>query len=307
MSVLSNCTAIGAISASLCLLAGANAPVMAQSAAPADQSAQHTAQHSAPDAAHAAHAEESAAHAAILAAVESATRTPANRTRDEWRHPVETLSFFGLNPGDTVVELWPGTGWYSEILSAHARAGGGRLFAAGPWERGLNGVRRMQQAQPDMWGGIALAEFPAIAGSGQPAIAPGSADLVVTFRNVHNWRFGGTDNTAQAFQQIFAMLKPGGRLGVVDHRLPEDMPSAMEENSGYMKRSSIIAFATAAGFTLAGESEVNANPRDTHDHPRGVWTLPPVSRGAAEDPNRDQYTAIGESDRMTLLFVKPLQ
>jgi predicted methyltransferase len=101
------------------------------------------------------------------------------------------------------------------------------------------------------------------------------------------------------------MLRPGGRLGIEEHRLPETMDSALEETSGYMKVSSVRAFAEAAGFRFVGASEINANPRDTHDHPRGVWTLPPVSRGAAEDPNRDRYLAIGESDRMTLLFVKP--
>ncbi len=136
-------------------------------------------------------------------------------------------------------------------------------------------------------------------------MADGSADVVLTFRNIHNLRFAGLDQTAAAFREMFAMLKPGGRLGIVEHHLPEDMPSAMEESSGYMKRSSVVAFAQAAGFRLVAESEINANPRDTHDHPRGVWTLPPVSRGAAQDPDAARYLAIGESDRMTLLFVKP--
>src|SRR3546814_8355788 len=115
----------------------------------------------------------------------------------------------------------------------------------------------------------------------------------------------GADTAAEAFEQIYAMLKPGGVLGVVDHRLPETMDSALEEKSGYMKRSSIVAFAEAAGFKLAGESDVNANPRDTHDYPGGVWTLPPTL--ARKDEDRDIYLSIGESDRMTLKFVKPVR
>lgn len=253
-------------------------------------------------------APDAAAAQALREAVNSPTRTESNRARDRYRNPYETLSFFGLTPGQTVVELWPGGGWYSEILGSYVRnTNGSQLTVAAPWERGLNGVRRMQTAQPDLWGHIRLAEFPAAAGTTNPTVAPGSADLVLTFRNIHNWRFGGNDVIAENFRQIFTMLKPGGRLGIVEHRLPETMDSAMEESSGYMKRSSVVAYAEAAGFQLVGESDINANPRDTHDWPRGVWTLPPVSRGAAEDPRRDEYLAVGESDRMTLLFVKPGQ
>lgn len=245
------------------------------------------------------------AHAAIAAAVAATTRTEANRARDVWRHPVETLSFFGATPGDTIVELWPGGGWYTEIL-APLTHGTGTLYAAGEWAR-LSNIRTRQSANADLYGPIRLAEFPASDGSANPRVPDGGADLVLTFRNVHNWRFGGVDNATNAFRQIFAMLKPGGRLGIVEHRLPEEMDSALEERSGYMKRSSVVDFAESAGFQLVAESDINANPRDTHDHPRGVWTLPPVSRGAAEDPNRAAYLAIGESDRMTLLFVKPAQ
>jgi predicted methyltransferase len=253
------------------------------------------------------HGGDHAAHqsrAAIEAAVAAPTRTEANRPRDRWRNPVETLSFFQVQPGETIVELWPGGGWYTEILAPLSRAGGGTLYAAAPWER-LTNVRNRQTANADLYGPIRLAEFPAAVGSTNPRVPDGSADVVLTFRNVHNWRFGGVDNTAEAFRQIFAMLKPGGRLGIEEHRLPEDRDSAAEESSGYMKVSSVRAFAEAAGFRYVGSSEANANPADTADHPRGVWTLPPVSRGAAEDPNAARYLAIGESDRMTLLFVKP--
>ena len=252
-------------------------------------------------------ASESAATAgdAIAAAVAAPSRTPANRARDPYRHPAETLAFFGVEPGDTVVELWPGGGWYTEILAPLVRQGGGTLYAAAPWERGLNTIRKWQGAETTgnhpVYKDIGLAEFPNT-GAG-PKVPDSSADVVLTFRNVHNWRFGGTDKTADAFRQIYAMLKPGGVLGVVDHRLPEDMDSALEEKSGYMKRSSIVGFAEAAGFKLAGESDINANPKDTHDYEKGVWTLPPTLTN--KDVDKDTYQAIGESDRMTLKFVKP--
>ena len=255
-----------------------------------------------PHAGHGDHGAHGAApEGAIAAAVAAPTRTPANVARDAARHPTETLAFFGVKPGDTVVELWPGGGWYTEILAPLTQSGGGTLYAAAPWERGLNTIRKWQEAKPDAYGAVKLAEFPAT-GAG-PKVPDGSADVVLTFRNVHNWRFGGMDKTAEAFQQIYAMLKPGGVLGVVDHRLPEAMDSALEEKSGYMKRSSIVAFAEAAGFKLACESDVNANPKDTHDYPDGVWTLPPTL--TKKEVDRDKYLAIGESDRMTLKFVKP--
>jgi predicted methyltransferase len=238
---------------------------------------------------------------AIADAVAAPTRTAANVARDRYRHPAETLAFFGVKPGDTVIELWPGGGWYTEILAPLSKAGGGALYAAAPWEKGLNRIREWQGTKPDLYGAIKLAEFPAT-GAG-PKVPDGSADAVLTFRNIHNWRFAGKDNTAEAFRQIYAMLKPGGVLGVEEHRLPEEMDSALEEKSGYMKRSSVVAFAEAAGFKLADESDVNANPTDTHDYPDGVWTLPPSL--ARKDVDRDKYLAIGESDRMTLKFVKP--
>ncbi|HWW56571.1 MAG TPA: methyltransferase domain-containing protein [Sphingopyxis sp.] len=250
--------------------------------------------------AHAGHAAPKSSDA-IAAAVAAPTRTPTNTPRDQYRHPAETLAFFGVKPGDTVVELWPGGGWYTEILAPLAKAGGGTLYAAAPWERGLNKIKEKQAADAGTYGAVKLAEFPA---TGAGAKVPdGSADVVLTFRNVHNWRFGGSDKAADAFRQIFAMLKPGGTLGVVEHRLNEGDDSAKEEKSGYMKKSSIVAFAEAAGFKLAGESEINANPKDTKDYPKGVWTLPPnLTEG---ETDRAKYVAIGESDRMTLKFVKP--
>ena len=237
----------------------------------------------------------------IATAVAAPTRTPTNVARDIYRHPTETLAFFGVKPGDTVVELWPGGGWYTEILAPYAKAGGGTLYVAAPWDKGLTRLKAKQAADTATYGAVKLAEFPAT-GAG-PKVPDGSADAVLTFRNVHNWRFDGKDNTAEAFRQIYAMLKPGGILGVEEHRLDEKDDPAKEEKSGYMKESSIIAFAEAAGFKLAGKSEINANPKDTKDYEKGVWTLPPTFREG--DTDREKYRAIGESDRMTLKFVKP--
>lgn len=236
---------------------------------------------------------------ALDRAIAAPHRSPANRLRDQYRHPAKTLAFFGVKPGHTVVELWPGAGWYTEILAPYL-AEHGDLTVATPLER-TEGTRKLLASNASLYGRVKLGTFPMMEG-GMP-VPPGSADVVLTFRNVHNWRFGGKDNAQAAFDQIFAMLKPGGVLGVVDHRLPEGMDSALEEKSGYMKRSSIVAFATKAGFKLKGESQINANPKDTHDWPNGVWTLPPVYR--LGDVDREKYAAIGESDRMTLKFVKP--
>ncbi len=234
----------------------------------------------------------------LVAAIAAPHRSTANRARDMYRHPAQTLAFFGVKPGDKVVELWPGGGWYTEILAPYLAAKG-ELTVAPPPNR-TEPVDKFLAANPAVYGKVRRSTFPAANGV---TVAPGSVDVVLTFRNVHNWRFGGTDAAQANFNAIFAMLKPGGVLGVVDHRLPEELDSRLEEKSGYMKRSSIIGFATRAGFRLAGESEVNANPRDTHDWPDGVWTLPPVYRLA--DRDRARYAAIGESDRMTLRFVKP--
>lgn len=232
------------------------------------------------------------------AAIAASTRTPANVARDRYRHPRETLTFFGVKPTQTVVEIWPGGGWYTEILAPYLSSG--RYYAVAS-ERGLSGYNKLKAANPSVYGNVLTASFPATAADTK--VPDGTADTVLTFRNVHNWRFDGADKAQQAFNQMYAMLKPGGTLGVVEHRLPENMPSVMEEKSGYMKQSSVVAFARAAGFRLDGQSNVNANPRDTHDYPKGVWTLPP--NYAEKDVDRAKYIAIGESDRMTLRFVKP--
>lgn len=243
--------------------------------------------------------------ALLQQAVASPGRTPANLPRDRYRHPVETLNFFEVDPSDTVVEIWPGGGWYTEILAPYLAAGGGKLYAAS-LGRGSKAIDKLKQTDPATYGSVAYADFPAF-DTNAVRVPDGSADVVLTFRNVHNWRMGaGRDNqdySAEAFRQIFAMLKPGGVLGVVDHRLPERASDERERTSGYMKVSTVRRLAEQAGFRLAASSEVNANPRDTADWPNGVWTLPPSL--SQKDKDRDRYLAIGESDRMTLKFVKP--
>ena len=244
------------------------------------------------------------ADTAIAAAIDSSARTEAFRARDRYRHPRETLGFFGLTPDDTVVEIWPGGGWYTEIIAPIVRDQG--VYYAAANGNGLNGVRRLMEANPDRYGHIRTAAFPAEGGANR--VPDGTADIVLTFRNVHNWRMGyqredKQDYAADAFRQMYAMLKPGGVLGVVDHRLPESASDERERTSGYIKTSTVRRLAEAAGFRLAASSEINANPLDTADWPNGVWTLPP-SLGL-KDQDRDRYLAIGESDRMTLKFVKP--
>ena len=237
---------------------------------------------------------------ALAAAIAAPARTPANVARDQYRHPAETLAFFGVKPSDTVVEVWPGGGWYTEILAPYL-ARTGTYYAAAPLPNGAKGVQALQAKDTARYAKVRIAGFPAK--PGDATVPDGSADVVLTFRNVHNWRFGGADQAQAMFDAMFRMLKPGGTLGVVEHRLREARDAAAEEKSGYMKESSVIGFATKAGFKLAGRSEVNANPRDTADWPQGVWTLPPSYR--LGDTDRAKYAAIGESDRMTLRFVKP--
>ena len=172
--------------------------------------------------------------------------------------------------------------------------------------RGADGIAKFLDTDPGTYGKVGRANFPTLmGGTGVPA---GAADMVLTFRNVHNWRMGsykadGTDYSTDAFKELYAMLKPGGVLGIEDHRLPEDASDERERNSGYIKVSTIRRLAEQAGFQFAGSSEINANPKDRKDYPKGVWTLPP--RLAEGDKDRDVYLAIGESDRMTLKFIKP--
>jgi len=228
----------------------------------------------------------------IQQAVSAPERTPANVARDRYRHPVDTLAFFGVTPGDTVVEIWPGGGWYTEILAPLTK-GRGALYAAAPWPDGFRGIKALQAKDAALYGGIKLAAFPADAG--QPKVPDGSADVVLTFRNLHNWRMGedrnGQDYSAEAFRQMYAMLKPGGLLCIEDHRLPESASAEREATSGYIKVSTVRRLAEAAGFQFVAASDINANPRDTADWPKGVWTLPPTY--TLGDTDRAKYAAIG--------------
>jgi predicted methyltransferase len=231
----------------------------------------------------------------LKAAVAAEHRTVGNVSRDAARHPYETLSFFGIKPTDTVVELSPGGGWYTEILAPYLRDAG-QLYAAD------GGSARFKAKMESMgvYGKVKITAFDP--GKGLLDIAPpGSADAVLTFRNVHNWM--GAGKAQDVFNAAFKALKPGGVLGVEEHRLPASRPQEAQAPSGYVQEATVIRFAEAAGFKLAGRSEVNANPKDTADHPEGVWTLPPTY--ALKDKDRAKYQAIGESDRMTLKFVKP--
>ena len=235
---------------------------------------------------------------AIRAAVAAPTRSPANLARDIYRHPAETLDFFGVTPGQTVVEYSPGGGWYTEILAPLLRDHG-MLYALQNDDRYFKTVETFLAANPAVYDRVKLVPY-----TGQPpAIPANSVDTVLTFRNVHNMVMAGTE--AATFRTFFDMLKPGGVLGVVDHRLPEARDSALEKSSGYLKVSTIRRIAQEAGFEFVGSSEVNANPKDSADWPKGVWTLSP--RLANGETDRARYLAIGESDRMTLKFRKPLR
>lgn len=240
-------------------------------------------------------AKDAAPGAAIKAAVTAPTRTPANVARDPYRHPAETLAFFGIAPGQTVVEYVPGGGWYTEILAPLLRDKG-TLYATQPTGKGFDALTAKFAADPATYGKVKLVPWP-----GEGAIPDGSADAVLTFRNVHNMVMGGTADAT--FARFFAVLKPGGVLGIEDHRLPEGRDTALEKTSGYLNTSTVIALAKKAGFVLEAQSEVNANPKDTADWPQGVWTLPPTYQ--LGDADRAKYAAIGESDRMTLRFRKP--
>ncbi|MBL0162448.1 MAG: class I SAM-dependent methyltransferase [Xanthomonadales bacterium] len=233
-----------------------------------------------------------------------AWRSDADKARDSYRHPAETLAFFGVKPNQTVIEINPGGGWYTDILAPLMKSGS--YTAAIPADtsseynaRGNAKFRAKLADNAEAFGTAKVVEFDPKAPSFG---ADGSADVVLTFRNVHNWVGGG--NAEAMFKGFYGVLKPGGTLGVVDHRAGAGADPAAIAKSGYLITDSVIKLATDAGFELAGQSEINANPKDTKDYEKGVWTLPPTL--TLGDTDRDKYVAIGESDRMTLKFVKPM-
>ena len=235
-------------------------------------------------------------------------RSPAYVERDNWRHPRQTLGFFDVQPWMTVVEIWPAGGWYTEILApllkergklyaAHFPAGIGVTF----YDLSRKRFEEKAEANPGIYGEMVVSSFDPARGILE--VPEGAADRVLTFRNVHNWL--RNDSEARAFRLFFRALKPGGVLGVVEHRARKGVCRDVMLTSGYMSEDYVIKLAEAAGFVLEAKSDINANPRDTTVHPAGVWTLPPTLRLGAED--RKTYLNIGESDRMTLKFRKPVE
>ncbi|MCY7387001.1 MAG: methyltransferase [Burkholderiales bacterium] len=229
-------------------------------------------------------------------------RSDANRARDTYRHPRETLDFFGVKPTSTVVEVFPGGGWYTELLAPYLRDNG-NYVAAFP----AQAVKGLKSFQDKLATRPALYDKAKIVPLGTPTaldIRPeGGADFVLTFRNVHNWI--DDDNVDAFMKSFFNALKPGGVLGVVEHRAKPGTRVKASIETGYMTEEYVIKHALMAGFALDAKSEVNANPKDTKDYKKGVWTLPPVLTEGEID--RAKYLSIGESDRMTLRFVKPLK
>jgi predicted methyltransferase len=239
----------------------------------------------------------------LVAAVSDPARTAAFVTRDKARHPAEELAFFGISPKMTVVELWPGGGYWTEILGPYLAKGGTyyvSLNAPGDKEEdaGVQRWRARVAAQKDRLGTL----HETVLGAGHFDIAPpGSADLVVTFRNFHNWMDDGTVD--QAVAAAFKALKPGGILGIEEHRGRNDKPQDPKAKDGYVREDYAVALVKKAGFVLVGSSEINANPKDTKDWVDGVWTLPPTL--SQKDKDREKYMAVGEADNFVLKFQKP--
>jgi predicted methyltransferase len=242
--------------------------------------------------------------AALERAIAGPQRNPDFVKRDAVRHPLEELEFFGIKPTDTVVEIWPGGGYWTEILAPYlhdrgtyyvAQPAGG---AYGDPQRAVAAVEQKLASNPAVYGKVKTVDF----NKDHYQLAPaGSVDLVLTFRNYHDWIKSGWSEAALA--SFFQALKPGGILGIEDHRGRADVPQDPTAQSGYVRQDYMIDMAKKAGFELVASSEMDANPRDTKDYPRGVWTLPPTF--ALRDQDRAKYQAIGEADNFVLKFAKP--
>jgi len=242
----------------------------------------------------------------IETAVANEARTEAYVARDAHRHPAETLEFFKISPSDVVVEVWPGGGWYTEILAPLLAAEGKLIAAHFPADTTIGYYQRSRAAfaeklgqENSIYAGLTLGEMSRE--EGLVGVEAGSVDKVLTFRNVHNWLRTGKEQVV--FQSFADALKVGGYLGVVEHRSATDISKEAMLKSGYMPEAYVIELAENAGLKLVARSDINANELDTRDHPSGVWSLPP-SRKNRDDADADKYDAIGESDRMTLLFQK---
>lgn len=244
----------------------------------------------------------------VATAMEGPHRSEANKARDQYRHPAETLEFFGIKKGDTVLEIWPGGGWYTDILAPLMRDHGKLIIAT--WDPDVEGQpayryelpKKMDEKFkqfPDVYGQVAVEYFspPESASLGDA----GSVDVVLTFRNTHGWI--GSGQAQDIFNEFARVLKPGGILGVVQHRADEGADPQVSAKQGYVSEAAVKDLAANAGLEFDAASEINANPKDTRDHPEGVWTLPPGL--ALGDVEKEKYMAIGESDRMTLRFRKP--
>ena len=243
----------------------------------------------------------------LQAAANGDHREQKNIDRNKSRHPVETLNFFGIRDDMTVVEMFPGGGgWYTEVLAPYLRDSG-KLYAAsfnsesevGYFRKNSKKYLDKLAANPGVYDQVVVFEYEqGVKPDLQPA---GQADMVVTFRNTHNWI--NNDVARETFEAMYKVLKPGGVLGLVQHRGNPSMTGKEWAKKGYVSEAMVIELATKAGFTLAGRSEINGNSRDMKNYEKGVWTLPPVYREG--DKDRERYTTIGESDRMTLKFMKP--
>jgi predicted methyltransferase len=241
-------------------------------------------------------ADDAGTTAALQAAIAGPQRSAPNIARDKYRHPLETLTFFGIKPDMTVVEISPGAGWYTEILAPFLKDHG-KLYEAVGGGPGAKSFEDKLKADPAIYSKVIVTTLQPPA---QTEIAPaGTADMVLTFRNVHDWIPRGT--TQDYFKAFYRALKPGGILGITDHRADPSQPQDPKATNGYVRQDYMIQIAEQAGFKLTGTSEINANPKDPRNQP--VWNLPPTLRQGAKD--RDKYLAIGESDRMTLKFIKP--